>query len=365
MATDRVNQAEASAGVDGSVVVCRDASERLRRILANEQREVHVAAPVDRSVDWSEWGGRVAKFAALAATYYVLSLSPAFAKAQAPQALPDPVELAAVTQVLPPVTIKMGKVEMSALHPMERVRLCMEAAQRGGLAKVGRTWQDVYAIVHAETNWVSRDGMGKNGRVSQGLGQLEGPTAKALGITDPNDPRQAVQAIAALIKDATYWARAKGVSLKDAAISVYYNTSTARRNEWSGHDVSELPFETQRHIVNVNDGKRQAQMLAKQYAKFAPQAMERYRQQMVEQEQERARQAQAQSAQVLARQQAQARAQAIRRDGVLPLVAQTARSALTEVADAAKSVDVAAFKDRVRQLFDQGDGSANRMRGRG
>ncbi len=165
---------------------------------------------------------------------------------------------------LPPVTVIVEGKTYKAINPLERVRLCKEIAQQEQLQRHGLDWKDLYAVVNAETAWVARDGMGRNGRPSYGLAQLELPTAAALGISDPSDPRQALHAASKLLKDAAAWGlRANG----RPAISVYYNLSTKARAEWSGK-VADLPSETQIHIKNVADGRLIAERLERERKRY-------------------------------------------------------------------------------------------------
>jgi hypothetical protein len=165
---------------------------------------------------------------------------------------------------LPPVTVIVDGKAYKAINPLERVRLCKEIAQEEKLQRAGLDWKDLYGVVNAETAWVARDGMGRNGRVSYGLAQLEKPTAAALGIADPSDPRQALHAVSRLIKEAASW------GLRDngrAALSVYYNLSSHARAEWDGK-VESLPQETQLHIRNVADGRAIAQRLERERQRY-------------------------------------------------------------------------------------------------
>lgn len=162
---------------------------------------------------------------------------------------------AQVARGLPPITMVVEKERVQAISPMDRVRLCKVAAAQFNLKGHGLDWRDIYAFVHAETGWLARDGMGRNGKVSRGLAQLEDATARSLGIADANDPRQALEAVAQLLKEAANWRRAKGYGKDSGALSVYYNLSTKARNQWDGESVETLPVETQRHIANTGQGR--------------------------------------------------------------------------------------------------------------
>lgn len=171
----------------------------------------------------------------------------------------------------------LGKKHL-AIDEASRVRLTKEAAEAQGLASVGLNWQDLYAVISAETAWIPRTGMGKNGVQSHGLAQMEPNTAKALGVADPNNHTQAIFGAAALIKEAATWSKSKIAGLrltkveKDSklreGISIYYNLSSAGRRLWNGLNASDLPIETQHHIRNVKDGRFIAQRLEARLAKI-------------------------------------------------------------------------------------------------
>lgn len=165
-----------------------------------------------------------------------------------------------VVNLAPPnqiVLINGQKYEV--LHPIERIRLCKEVAQRQGLSSKGLDWKDVYAVVHAESGWAARDGIGRNGKVSRGIAQIEDATANALGV-DANDPEQSLHAVGVLIKDAAAWSQRKGHRIHNGAISVFYNLSTSARNRWNGSS-DELPYETKRHIQQSKQGRKLASQL--------------------------------------------------------------------------------------------------------
>jgi hypothetical protein len=158
-----------------------------------------------------------------------------------------------------------------ALDPAARVQLSRSAAEQAGLRDFGLDWRDLYGVINAETSWVPRDGMGRNGVVSRGLAQFEPATAKAVGLRDPNNPVQAVRAAARLLREAAAWSaqRVAHLALSPAqraaklreGISVYYNLSSRARAAWSGLNTSKLPIETLRHIHNVREGALQAEQL--------------------------------------------------------------------------------------------------------
>ncbi|HYE38544.1 MAG TPA: hypothetical protein VEB23_01350, partial [Ramlibacter sp.] len=149
-----------------------------------------------------------------------------------------------------------------------RLLLARSAAERARLHEVGLDFRDVYGVISAETSWVPRKGMGRNGVASHGLGQFEPATARAIGLRDPNDAVEAVHAAARLLREAAVWSAQRiarlGLTPEQRAaklregVSIYYNLSTRARNAWSGLDTHRLPVETQRHIRNVRAGALQA-----------------------------------------------------------------------------------------------------------
>jgi soluble lytic murein transglycosylase-like protein len=168
--------------------------------------------------------------------------------------------------------VKHGAKTLRTLDSSSRLLLARSAAERAGLSKVGLSFQDVYGVIEAETSWVPRDGMGKNGVTSLGLAQFEPATAKGLGLQDPNDPVQAVHAAALYMKHGAEWAARKISHLKLSpdqyaaklreGVSIYYNLSVRGRNKWDGVNTAKLPVETQRHISNVRSGVQEALELA-------------------------------------------------------------------------------------------------------
>ena len=170
------------------------------------------------------------------------------------------------------VPVHHGAKTLRTLAPESRLLLARAAAQSAGLASVGLSFQDVYGVIDAETSWVPRDGMGRNGVTSMGLAQFEPATAKGLGLQDPNDPVQAVHAAALYMKHGAEWAAHKIAHLKLSpqqyaaklreGVSVYYNLSVRGRNKWDGINTAQLPLETRRHISNVRSGAEEALELA-------------------------------------------------------------------------------------------------------
>lgn len=170
-------------------------------------------------------------------------------------------------------TVRYGGESLRTLDEASRLMLVEAAARQAGLHKVGLSHHDVYGIIEAETSWIARTGASKNGTPNLGLAQFEPATAKALGITNPDDPVQAVFGAATMMKDAAQWATRKldGVKLAPDAyaaklregVSIYYNLSVKGRNKWDGTNTATLPIETQRHISNARIGAAEAVQLAK------------------------------------------------------------------------------------------------------
>jgi hypothetical protein len=170
------------------------------------------------------------------------------------------------------VPVKFGGERVQTLDEESRLLLAQAAAERAGLHKVGLSYEDVYGLINAETSWIPRTGMGKNGVASMGLAQFEPRTAKGLGLKDPNDPVQAVYFAAINMKHGAKWASDRIAHMKlppeqyaakmREGVSIYYNLSVKGRNKWDGTNTSALPIETQRHIQNVRTGAEEAAELA-------------------------------------------------------------------------------------------------------
>ena len=149
-----------------------------------------------------------------------------------------------------------------------RLLLARTAAQHAGLDQVGLSYRDVYGIINAETSWVPRLGASKDGTPNLGIAQFEPATARAVGLTDPTDPVQAVHAAALQMRDAAIWSAKRLAGLKLSAeeraiklregVSIYYNLSTKGRNMWNGLNTAKLPIETRRHIANARVGAHEA-----------------------------------------------------------------------------------------------------------
>jgi hypothetical protein len=169
-------------------------------------------------------------------------------------------------------SVKYAGKSIKTLDDESRLLLVQAAAAKAGLHKVGLGFEDVYGVIEAETSWIPRTGMGKNGVASMGLAQFEPRTAKGLGLKDPNDPVQAVYFAAVNMKHGAEWAADKIAHLKltpeqraeklREGVSIYYNLSVKGRNKWDGLNTAKLPIETQRHIRNVREGAEEATELA-------------------------------------------------------------------------------------------------------
>lgn len=174
------------------------------------------------------------------------------------------------------VEVRHGKDHVKTPDAVSRLLLVQAAAQRAGLQQVGLNYADVYGLINAETSWLPRTGVGKTGTHSYGLAQFEPGTAKALGLTDPDDPVQAVYAAAMHMKTAAAWAADKLQPLKlppeiyaqklREGVSVYYNLSWKGRKAWDGTNTATLPVATQRHISNTRLGAERAEVLAEKFS---------------------------------------------------------------------------------------------------
>jgi hypothetical protein len=214
------------------------------------------------------------------------------AEAASPAGLAQPVQVAAVgTSLAAPGTPSLGlklspsyyeklrsKLNWLPVHYAgavlktpdvpSRLLLAKSAAQNAGLAEVGLSYRDVYGIINAETSWIPRLGASKDGTPNLGIAQFEPATAKAVGLTDPTDPVQAVHAMALHLKDAAKWSARRlaclnlspeqyALKLREG-VSIYYNLSSKGRAAWNGLNTAKLPIETQRHIANARVGAREA-----------------------------------------------------------------------------------------------------------
>jgi len=167
--------------------------------------------------------------------------------------------------------VRVGAKKLATPDARSRLLLAQSAAELAELDEVGLDFRDVYGVINAETTWVPRTGMGKNGVPSYGLAQFEPATAKAVGLRNPNDPVEAVHAAAVLLKEAANWSSRRIASLDltpemhavklREGVSIYYNLSSKARRQWSGGNTQKLPVETRRHIRNVRVGAAQAEAL--------------------------------------------------------------------------------------------------------
>jgi hypothetical protein len=170
------------------------------------------------------------------------------------------------------VPVRWDGEKTRTLDEASRLLLAQAAAEHAGLDEVGLGFEDVYGVINAETSWVPRKGMGRNGVESAGLAQFEPRTAKGYGLKNPSDPVQAVYAAARYMKDGAEWAadRIEHLPLTPEqrahkireGVSIYYNLSIKGRNKWDGLNTAQLPVETQRHIRNVRAGAEKASDLA-------------------------------------------------------------------------------------------------------
>jgi hypothetical protein len=170
--------------------------------------------------------------------------------------------------------VRFGGDTLKTPDVPSRILLAKAAAERAGLEEVGLSYRDVYGIINAETSWIPRMGSSKDGTPNLGIAQFEPATAKAVGLTDPMDPVQAVHAMAIHLKDAAKWSakRLSGLQLPPEqyaqklreGVSIYYNLSSKGRAEWNGLNTKKLPIETQRHIANARVGAREAGELESQ-----------------------------------------------------------------------------------------------------
>ena len=170
------------------------------------------------------------------------------------------------------VPVRWDGEKTKTLDEASRLLLAQAAAEHAALHEVGLGFEDVYGVINAETSWVPRKGMGRNGVTSAGLAQFEPRTAKGYGLKNPSDPVQAVYAAARYMKDGAEWAadRIEHLPLSPEqraekireGVSIYYNLSIKGRNKWDGLNTARLPVETQRHIRNVRAGAEKATDLA-------------------------------------------------------------------------------------------------------
>ncbi|NML44919.1 lytic transglycosylase domain-containing protein [Ramlibacter sp. G-1-2-2] len=205
--------------------------------------------------------------------------------AVAQQAAPAPVVVAqAAAQSFDPfrqlrtrlrwLPVKLGDDMLKTPDAQSRILLAQSAARHADLADVGLSYKDVYGIINAETSWIPRLGSSKDGTPNLGIAQFEPATARAVGLTNPADPVQAVHAAAMHMREAAIWSAHRISGLKLSAterarklregVSIYYNLSSKGRSIWNGRNTAKLPFETRRHIANARDGAEEAAELEQQ-----------------------------------------------------------------------------------------------------
>lgn len=167
----------------------------------------------------------------------------------------------------PPVKTSIsidGKRETHwTMNPFDLVRLSRDAATKAShIEGVKVSPELIGAIMIAESSMVARTGWSTNGKTaSYGLGQLEGNTAKALGVVNPNDPEENALAVGRLAGQALKFARANGQVDPKLAVSLAYNTSTALRKSLiqehgSSLALKHLPPATQHHVKNMAYGQQ-------------------------------------------------------------------------------------------------------------
>ncbi|MES2635066.1 MAG: hypothetical protein V4669_19015 [Pseudomonadota bacterium] len=169
------------------------------------------------------------------------------------------------------VQTRMGGTMLLTPDMNSRMILAKSAARHAGLSEVGLSFKDVYGIIYAETSWVPRMGASKNGTPNLGIAQFEPATARALGLTNPEDPVEAIHVAAVHMKQAAKWSDDRLDGLKLSAderaqklregVSIYYNLSTKGRNTWNGKNTEKLPRETQLHIANARSGAVEAALI--------------------------------------------------------------------------------------------------------
>jgi hypothetical protein len=220
--------------------------------------------------------GKVIEVAALQAA----KVAPAIALVPAPAATPFQFKTdsyyAQLSGKLRWLPVRFGDDVLRTLDVPSRLLLAQSAAHRAGLEQVGLSYRDVYGIINAETSWIPRMGASKDGTPNLGIAQFEPATARAVGLTDPLDPVQAVHAAALHLKEAAVWSARRIEKLKltpeqhalklREGVSIYYNLSSKGRAVWNGTNTAKLPVETRRHIANARLGAREAAQLEQQLA---------------------------------------------------------------------------------------------------
>lgn len=173
------------------------------------------------------------------------------------------------------VPVRLGREMLLTPDMPSRLLLAKAAARRWHLQEVGLGYEDVYGIIHAETDWVPRRGASRDGTPNLGIAQFEPATAAALGLRDPDDAVEAVHAAARHMREAAQWSssridrlrlnrKQKAAKLREG-ISVYYNLSSRGRAAWDGRDAARLPVATAQHIRHAREGAQEAAWLGSRY----------------------------------------------------------------------------------------------------
>jgi hypothetical protein len=237
-----------------------------------------VPAPVSDTLAQRVQAGRVADEAPMIALAPAREPAIAFAPAPAARTFDSKAQgyYAQLREKMRWMPVRFGGDVLKTPDPQSRLLLVQSAARRAGLAEVGLSYRDVYGIIYSETSWIPRMGASKDGTPNLGIAQFEPATAKAIGLTDPHDPVQAVHAAALHLKDAAKWSARRIADLKltpeqravklREGVSIYYNLSSKGRSKWNGLNTAKLPVETQRHIANARLGAREAAELESQLA---------------------------------------------------------------------------------------------------
>lgn len=169
--------------------------------------------------------------------------------------------------------VRWGGKDMQMLSQDSRMNVIQAVARQ---EKVDPA--HLYGIAKVESNFIARDGMGKDGRSSHGMAQMTLQTAAGhLGKNVPaedalkdalNHPTVAFTLMARNIKDGLSYASRKisengekdSPEVRAKYVSVHYNTKTSTRNAFDG-DVSKLPEITQGHIAKTLAGMQEYRQL--------------------------------------------------------------------------------------------------------
>ena len=173
------------------------------------------------------------------------------------------------------VPTRLGRDMLLTPDMPSRLLLAKAAARRWRLHEVGLGYEDVYGIINAETDWVPRRGASRDGTPNLGIAQFEPATAAALGVRDPDDVVEAVDAAAQHMREAAQWSssrigrlrldrKQKAAKLREG-VSVYYNLSSRGRANWDGRNAARLPVATSQHIRHAREGALEAAWLGTRY----------------------------------------------------------------------------------------------------